>query len=82
MKAFSVYYAIERKTGKYVCMGIGGAEDKHKLKEQMFEDMAKNDICAKYSSGAVYNHYGLVAVRSFQMPKEAPKKTRKKISEE
>jgi len=42
MKAFSVYYAIERKTGKYVCMGIGGAEDKHKLKGHGLKKEKKN----------------------------------------
>jgi hypothetical protein len=85
MKSFSVYYAIERKTGKYACMGIGNRGDVAKLKEQMYEDMSKEEVCSKYGSGAVYTDYGLVAVRSFKEPevkKEAPKKTRKKASEE
>ena len=53
--------------------------------EQMYEDMSKEEVCSKYGSGAVYTDYGLVAVRSFKEPevkKEAPKKTRKKASEE
>ena len=44
----------------------------------MYADMAKKTICSKYSSGAVYTDYGLVAIRSFPMPV----KTLKKISEE
>ena len=85
MKSYSVYYAVERSTGKYVCMGIGNRGDVAKLKDQMYEDMDKSDFCSKYSSGAVYTDYGLVAIRSFKEPeakKEAPKKTRKKASEE
>lgn len=82
MKAFSVYYAIDRKTGDYSCMGIGNRGDVAKLKEQMYSDMSKDDVCAKYGSGAVYTDYGLVAVRSFKMPEVKQKKTRKKISEE
>ena len=82
MKAFSVYYAIDRETGDYSCMGIGDRGDVAKLKEQMYFDMSKEDFCAKYGSGAIYTDYGLVAVRSFKMPKVQPKKTRKKISEE
>tara|TARA_R110001632_G_scaffold147559_1_gene264614 strand:- start:303 stop:539 length:237 start_codon:yes stop_codon:yes gene_type:complete len=78
MKAYAVYYAVERKTGEYVCMGIGDRGAKAKLKDQMYADMAKKTICSKYSSGAVYTDYGLVAIRSFPMPV----KTLKKISEE
>lgn len=74
MKAFSVYYAIERKTGKYICMGIGNRGDLAKLKDQMYSDIANPDVCSKYGSGAVYSDYGMVAVRSFPMPKVEPKK--------
>ena len=86
MKAFSVYYAIERKTGKYVCMGIGSRGDLAKLKEQMYSDIVDSDACAKYSSGAVYTDYGVASVRSFPEPKVEPKKVApkktKKVSEE
>jgi len=86
MKAFSVYYAIERKTGKYVCMGIGSRGELAELKSKMYSDISDSDVCAKYSSGAVYTDYGMVAIRSFPMPKVEPKKASpkktKKVSEE
>ena len=66
MKAFSVYYAIDRKTGDYSCMGIGNRGDVAKLKEQMYSDMSKDDVCAKYGSGAVYYRLWISGSSFFQ----------------
>lgn len=87
MKSFSVYYAIDRKTGKRECLGMGERGDSSSLKEQLYADMSDADKCKKYMGGAVYTDYGMVAIRPFKEPaeepkKEAPKKTRKKVSEE
>jgi len=87
MKSFSVYYAIDRETGEYACMGIGSRGKASALKAQMYADAKDPKIASKYKGGAVYNDYGLVSTRSFAKPaeepkKEAPKKTRKKVSEE
>ena len=81
MKSFSVYYAIERATGEYVCMGIGSRGKASELKAKMYADAKDSKVASKYKGGAIYNDYGLVSVRSFAMPKEEPKKPRKKVSE-
>ena len=81
MTKFALYYAIERGSDELVCIKLGKASDMAVLKDEAKSDMADASFANKYGTIVLVSHHGLK--NQYKVPfQEAPKKTRKKISEE
>lgn len=81
MTKFALYYAVERGTGKLVCISLEPSGQIAILKDQAKSDMTDAKFANQYETIVLADYYGLK--NQYKVPfQEAPKKTRKKISEE
>lgn len=81
MTKYALYYAIERESDKMVCIGLDSSGAIAVLKEKAKADMQDAKFANQYKTIVLADYHGLK--NQYKVPfQEAPKKTRKKISEE
>jgi hypothetical protein len=81
MTKFSLYYGVLRSSGELEMIALKDRGQLGPMKDQLKSDIAKADICKKYSFLVIATDYGVH--KRFKTPevKEAPKKKSKKKEE-
>jgi len=84
MTKFSLYYGVLRSSGELETIALKDRGQLGPMKEQLKTDMAKADICKKYSFLVIATDYGVQ--KRFKTPiikeEEKPKRGRKPKSED
>lgn len=81
MTKYALYYAVERDSDELVCIALDKAGEMANLKAKAKADMFDAKFASQYKTIIIADYYGLK--NQYKVPfQEAPKKTRKKISEE
>ena len=82
MTKFALYYGVLRSSGKLETIKLADRGQLGPMKEQLKSDIAKADICKKYSFLVIATDYGVQ--KRFKTPevKEAPKKRGRKKAED
>ena len=77
MTKFSLYYALERDSGKPVCISIEDASKMPMLQAQAKKDMYDASFASKYSAVILASNYGVK--NQYKVPfQELPKKASRK----
>ena len=80
MTKFALYYGVLRSSGKLETIELGERGQLGPMKEKLKSDIAKADICKKYSFLVIATDYGVN--KRFKTPEVVAKPKKKKAKSE